>query len=253
MNVASQDGTTFSWVAIYTELGKTVLEYRDRQADLIKMLNELQAQGIPVISTTDRDKNDKKFPLVEIDPFTFFASFNRHATQENRRTILKHLKTKLGVQSAIPADFDGIPIVNAQASWFFTYKGKRDPDDIPSLWKLAEAVVNGSPEDLDAKLYERCLQILKVGRAKLTMGMFWLNPKQYIAWDANNRKLFEQHGISREIETLPEYLELLKEVKGKIGLRSGKLFAFITPTTADDPEAIAKLKKAAHEVLNITL
>ena len=45
----------------------------------------------------------------------------------------------------------------------------------------------------------------------------------------------------------------LMEVKGKIGLRSGKLFAFITPTTADDPETIAKLKKAAHEVLNITL
>ena len=45
----------------------------------------------------------------------------------------------------------------------------------------------------------------------------------------------------------------LMEIKGKIGLRSGKLFAFITPTTADEPEAIAKLKKAAMEVLNLSL
>jgi hypothetical protein len=43
------------------------------------------------------------------------------------------------------------------------------------------------------------------------------------------------------------------EVRGKIGLRSGKLFAFITPTTADKPEEIARLKQAAQEVLNITL
>jgi hypothetical protein len=43
------------------------------------------------------------------------------------------------------------------------------------------------------------------------------------------------------------------EVRGQIGLRSGKLLAFITPTTADEPAAIAKLKKAAKEVLNLNL
>ncbi|MFZ0311767.1 MAG: hypothetical protein WAL85_03565 [Candidatus Korobacteraceae bacterium] len=43
------------------------------------------------------------------------------------------------------------------------------------------------------------------------------------------------------------------EMKGKIGLRSGKLLAFITPTTPDDPEAIAKLKLAAREVLDLNL
>ena len=44
-----------------------------------------------------------------------------------------------------------------------------------------------------------------------------------------------------------------QEVKGKIGLRSGKLLAFISASTPDDPEAIAKLKQAAKEVLNINL
>ena len=45
----------------------------------------------------------------------------------------------------------------------------------------------------------------------------------------------------------------VKDVKGKIGLRSGKLLAFISPTTPDDPVTIAKLKLAAKEVLNLNL
>lgn len=42
-------------------------------------------------------------------------------------------------------------------------------------------------------------------------------------------------------------------VKGKIGLKAGKLLAFITASTPDDPAAIAKLRAAAKEVLNLNL
>ena len=43
------------------------------------------------------------------------------------------------------------------------------------------------------------------------------------------------------------------EIKGKIGLRAGKLLAFITADTLDDPATIVKMKQAAKEVLNIAL
>jgi hypothetical protein len=43
------------------------------------------------------------------------------------------------------------------------------------------------------------------------------------------------------------------EMKGRIGLKSGRLLAFISATTPDDPEAIAKLKQAAKEVLNLNV
>jgi hypothetical protein len=43
------------------------------------------------------------------------------------------------------------------------------------------------------------------------------------------------------------------EVKGKIGLLSGKLLAFISPTTPDDPTAVTKLKHATKQVLNLSL
>jgi len=42
-------------------------------------------------------------------------------------------------------------------------------------------------------------------------------------------------------------------VKGQIGLHAGKLLAFITPSTPDDPAVVAKLKQAAREILNINL
>jgi len=43
------------------------------------------------------------------------------------------------------------------------------------------------------------------------------------------------------------------EVKGKIGLRAGKLLAFITADTPDDPATIVKLRQAVKDVLNIAL
>lgn len=42
-------------------------------------------------------------------------------------------------------------------------------------------------------------------------------------------------------------------VKGRIGLRSGTLLAFINAKTADDPVVIQKLKEAAKEILNLNL
>jgi hypothetical protein len=44
-----------------------------------------------------------------------------------------------------------------------------------------------------------------------------------------------------------------KDVKGKIGLQSGKLLAFINAGTPDDTTAVAKLRAAAKEVLNLNL
>jgi hypothetical protein len=43
------------------------------------------------------------------------------------------------------------------------------------------------------------------------------------------------------------------EVRGKIGLKSGKLLALISATTPDDPAAVAKMKQAAKDVLNLSL
>jgi hypothetical protein len=43
------------------------------------------------------------------------------------------------------------------------------------------------------------------------------------------------------------------EVKGKIGLRTGRMLALINSSTPDVADDVAKLRKAAKDVLNINL
>jgi hypothetical protein len=204
--------TAFTWIPIYIELAKKILAYRTHQSELLEMIRELKKQGQKVVTIDGKDG-----PLTEIDPFTFFANFNRALSKETRCEILAHFQSRFDLKSEIPEDFDGVPVVPFFAAWFFPWAKDRKSDDISSLWSLAEAVVNESPENLPSKLFERCLQIKAVGLPKLTMGMFWLNPHHYIACDHNNVEFFKSKGINDDVKDLPTYLHLLKEVNSKLG------------------------------------
>ena len=59
----------FSWIPIYTELAKKILPFRNRQSELIQMLKELGAEGIPAGSTFDKDDKGAKIPLTINRPF----------------------------------------------------------------------------------------------------------------------------------------------------------------------------------------
>ena len=41
------------------------------------------------------------------------------------------------------------------------------------------------------------------------------------------------------------------ELKGKFALKTGRMLALISATTADEPELVAKMKAAAKEILNL--
>ena len=117
----------------------------------------------------------------------------------------------------MPSDFAGVPVINPQKSWFFPFVATRKKDDIPSLWQLAGQAVHGRPQELDKQLFNRCLLITSVGEAKLTMGLFWLNPDQYIACDKVNRALFKSRGIDVDVNGWAEYLTLVTKVKATLG------------------------------------
>ncbi len=67
----------FSWIPMYTELATKILPFRNRQSELIQLLKQLGAEGIPAGSTFDKDDKGAKIPLTSIDPFTFYTCFNR--------------------------------------------------------------------------------------------------------------------------------------------------------------------------------
>ncbi len=207
----------FTWIPIYEELGKAILGYRNKRAELLDLLRDLASRDIPTISLRDNDASGE-IELSDIDPFTFYADFNRGLTDENRVAILKENKRFFGLASSLPTDFDGIPVANNFQSWWFPYAKDRGRDDIASLWKLAEQAVAGEVGDIDADLFMKCTAIGTVGVGKLTMGMFWLRPRKYLALDSRNRKFLRKKGIEADVKDLPAYLALLDNVNQVLNL-----------------------------------
>jgi 5-methylcytosine-specific restriction enzyme B len=93
----------------------------------------------------DKNRDDERVLLTEIDPFTFFAHFNRQIREENRIAILAQVKKHFRLQSPLPSDFEGIPVVNNQSTWFFAYQKSRKPTDIPHLWHLFRLALQDNP------------------------------------------------------------------------------------------------------------
>ena len=178
---------TFTWIPFYKELAQELLEYQDRQNELIDFLGNLKQHGYPSISLNDKDVNNEEIKLDSIDPFTFFAAFNRGITDENRIQILQEAKNRFGINSDVPADFSGIPVVSNMRTWFFAFKKFRKDNDIPLLWEVVKEAIH-SPENLGEDLFTQCLQIKGVSITNLSMGLFWINPKYFSACDSRMKK-----------------------------------------------------------------
>ncbi len=210
----------FTWKPIYRELAERLMTYRDRQKELIAILASLQKDGFKVVSLKDKVAANRECDLEEIDPFTFFASFNRGTNDEKRIGILRSLKELLKLVSDLPTDFSAIPVVYQLQSWFFPWKYERKADDITCLWEVAAACLSKIPGEMDPNLFERCLQIDSVSSAKLTIGMFWFNPDQYLPLDSRTVSYLTKENISVPTGknlTLADYTNLIHAVSEHIG------------------------------------
>ena len=206
----------FTWIPIYSELAQKLPEFERRQTDLIGMIRQMRDKGLPTISIQDQAK-DGACELEQIDPFTFFANFNRSVKDTNRIAILGEIKQSLGLSSALPTDFTAIPIVNNLAAWFFPYAKSRGENDINNLWRLARETLTKSPDDFDRQLLQVCLGIRTVSLPKLTMGMFWFNPHRYFSFDGRNRELAARRGITLKERSAEGYFNWLREVTDTLG------------------------------------
>jgi 5-methylcytosine-specific restriction enzyme B len=109
----------FTWISIHRETIQKIVGMPMAQAVLLQVLRDMEQQGLTVISLQDNGPSGENIPLAEIDPFTFFASFNRGVTEKNRRENWNSLKTRWGLKSPVPDDFSGIPTLNNMRSWLF--------------------------------------------------------------------------------------------------------------------------------------
>lgn len=228
----------FTWVPLYEELAQALLRYKEDRTELVEWIYEdlgkvTRADGQSLVAYLKQKDGSR---IIDIDPFSVFAIFNRSTSWENRTKLLTHFKKKFRLTSTIPSDFNGIPIVDARRSFFFSWKSDNSKV-IYDLWQLFEKVIS------DHDISEAFDQVLENGMPKysLTMCLFWICPEKYLALDSRNRSYLESFGFPNEFPKFnyDEYSNLLAKVQKKINngdipcssFLELSLFAWKTATT----------------------
>jgi hypothetical protein len=129
----------FTWISIHHEAAQRLLAYRDRQPELVALLREMESRGVEMISLRDQGSNGNEIPLEVMDPWTFFAVFNRGITPANRIKAWTELKQLWNLNSPVPADFEGLPVANNQRARAFTdaFFLRRGMKAAPDAWQNA--------------------------------------------------------------------------------------------------------------------
>lgn len=102
------------------EFADTLLQYKSSRTELIgKIKSVYQAAGIK------RPKLESDNEIIDIDPFTVFALFNKDISDENRVKILNAIASEFKVKTDVPQTFEGISVVNNLRATFYYFKGNR--------------------------------------------------------------------------------------------------------------------------------
>ena len=194
----------YTWIPMYKELAHWILSFRDKQGELCEILRKVGFSG-----NLEDMKNGEKVPLMSMDPFTFFAFFMKIKNLNNRTEYFRRLKKVTGLKSEAPGDFYGVPSAQPMSLWYFGFYDHRSPEIITSLWDLAEQAIAA---ELKEETFKNVYRKKGIQLAKLSQGLFWLNPEQFYPIDAHKNYL-EQHGINIEVNTLADYLNILDKIK----------------------------------------
>lgn len=221
----------FTWKPFYQELAAELTRWENRQQELISFLEELRTQGFVITPLHDKDGSGARSLLQEIDPFTFFGVFNRRIGFDQRLVILKQVRNYFDLQSELPEDFNGVPLLNNLKSWFFSARSSRRADDVQKLWRVFHLAPGERPLDNPEFLqaFDDALTV-KQTNVNLTMGLFWICPDTFLSLDQTNRTYL---GIR-----LPEQ-----------GLHA-RFYADITRSIAETGQSFAEISLLAWGVEN---
>ncbi|MDA8259067.1 MAG: HNH endonuclease [Betaproteobacteria bacterium] len=197
----------FEWVPFYEEMAKKLLTFRNKQQELVAILEAVKVNGLK-----DEDPKGKKIPLEEVDPFTFTTLINKHSG--NRQAIiLKSIRKKLQLSSVAPTHFAGIPNVDARQAWLFPYKFERGSDDVAKLWDLFEEVVNRGK--ITESAFSAAQGVKYAGKAKLTQAMFRASPSTFFPVDGQTTHFLARLGLPNEFKSAQEYENICSQVRNR--------------------------------------
>ena len=194
---------SFTWIPYYKEFAQRLTQF---QKDRKRLLNLIYNYRDELLAKYLHDQGGEGDLLEDIDPFTVFGLFNRGIKHENRINSAKLFKNILDIKADIPKDFEGIPVLNNQKSHFFGFRSHRGKNDIQNLWNLFIKVVN------DENFEEEYNTVIKqfIIKVNITMGLFWIHPEKFLAFDRTNRQYLKEHYGIKLPNKAPEYSEYMK-------------------------------------------
>lgn len=194
---------SFTWIPYYKEFAQRLTQF---QKDRKRLLNLIYNYRDELLTKYLHDQGGEGDLLEDIDPFTVFGLFNRGIKHENRINSAKLFKNILDIKADIPKDFEGIPVLNNQKSHFFGFRSHRGKNDIQNLWNLFIKVVN------DENFEEEYNTVIKqfIIKVNITMGLFWIRPEKFLAFDRTNRQYLKEHYGIKLPNKAPEYSEYMK-------------------------------------------
>ena len=212
--------TQFSWMPAYAAIAQGIFDMRNDRSRLLKLFKSIFSDESDLTFPMDTETEE----LVTIDPFTFFATFNRGVSPEKRNRIVRLALDGLGRQDvATPTDYEGLPVVNNMRSWFFGGKQDRGAHDIDNLWELFCAAMELATNPAGVQQRLQMAHAFDAVRSQIcikwniTIGLFWVLPNIYMPLDAHSRDyLADDLGIKVKGANLPageEYLAIMDAIR----------------------------------------
>ena len=186
------------WIEFYKEFANKLLEFKNNRKELINKLKS----SFEYINI----KTPKIFEEKDIDPFTVFGLFNKG--MPDRMDIINGIADKFQITSAVPLDFYRVPTLFPLSAILFNTTDKSKNEDIKNLWNVFEAAINYADnktnENREAFINAFDLaKDIKGNKWKLTQGLYWIRPFNYINLDNPSRKFIIENNI------IPDYNKYL--------------------------------------------
>ena len=188
------------WIEFYKEFANKLLEFKNNRKELInKLKSSFEYINIKI---------PKIFEEKDIDPFTVFGLFNKG--MPDRMDIINGIADKFQITSAVPLDFYRVPTLFPLSAILFNTTDKSKNEDIKNLWNVFEAAINYADnktnENREAFINAFDLaKDIKGNKWKLTQGLYWIRPFNYINLDNPSRKFIIENNI------IPDYNKYLSD------------------------------------------
>ena len=253
----------FTWISFFKELSDKLLTYRDRRDVLINKLATVYESIGMSLPKLEADE------LQDIDPFTVFGLFNKGITDANRQKIIAGIAEVFDIGADQPTDFEGIPVLNNLNATFYAFANddRRGENDIDNLWHVFEAELALAADDNEetrkafVEAFDTAVIQFTLGW-KLTMGLYWARPYNFISLDSRNRWFMADvakagstiAGIAPKEKDLPihdgeRYLAICDVVKSELGSNECPYADFPSLTAAAfvESERVNRERKVAEK------